>query len=201
MFWKKQTFYWFNFRKIEYVAHVLAKAGVNKMLEIFLFKDWCESVTVTIYKKGKISSFENLRPICLVSIASRLLADILLHRLSNMCERCMHENHTDYSVAFRVVCTKLSFREIYWNTGKCSVDSGFPFSLIWKLRQSCSPVAVLPTEGHVGGFIYLSNLRMRTTRATFALMGMLHSNSARELVLVRVVPFHVLLLMLHSGQL
>ncbi|MBM6549358.1 reverse transcriptase family protein, partial [Streptococcus dysgalactiae subsp. equisimilis] len=59
-------------------------------------KDWCESVIIPIYKKGDRSSCENHRGISLVSIASKLLAGIILRRLSSAREQTTRENQAGF---------------------------------------------------------------------------------------------------------
>jgi hypothetical protein len=58
--------------------------------------EWCESVIVPIYKKGDRSSCENHRGISLVNVASKLLAGIILRRLSDARERYTRENQAGF---------------------------------------------------------------------------------------------------------
>lgn len=55
-------------------------------------KNWCENVTVSIYKKHDKSSCDNHRWISLASIISERLTGIIPCGLSSIRERCLREN-------------------------------------------------------------------------------------------------------------
>lgn len=59
------------------------------------FKDWYKSMMVVIYRKSNRCLLEDSREISLVNIVSKLLAGIILHRLSGFRKRCMFENQAD----------------------------------------------------------------------------------------------------------
>ncbi|THD24217.1 Acyl-CoA:glycerol-3-phosphate acyltransferase [Fasciola hepatica] len=59
-------------------------------------REWCKSVIVPIHKKGDRSSCENHRGISLVSIASKLLTGLILHRLSSAREMRTRENQAGF---------------------------------------------------------------------------------------------------------
>lgn len=59
-------------------------------------KDCSELVIVLICKKGDRSTCENHRGMGLVNTAFKLLAGIILRRLSGTRERCMHEDQAGF---------------------------------------------------------------------------------------------------------
>lgn len=55
-------------------------------------KDWCQSLTVSIYKKGDGCSCENQKGVSLVNNGSEQFAGSILHRLSSTRESRIYDN-------------------------------------------------------------------------------------------------------------
>lgn len=96
--------------------------------------DWCELVSVTIYKKDDRSSCENHRGISLIIIASKLLLGVILRSLFSARERCVREIQIGPQL-HRVVLTKSSFFDKSKNIG---IPSAGPFSVFLDLKARFS---------------------------------------------------------------
>lgn len=158
-------------------------------------KDWYESVIVLIYEKIDRSWRKNHGENSLVSIASKLLMDIILCRLPTTRASCAPENRAGFQPGRGCVNRTFTLRQIS-NHGLTFCRPNYlclsSFARGIRISRPYSSLALPRTErcGRVISFSF-SNRYVQTIKADFVLVGIFRCNSGQEVMFLMVTPFHL----------